>query len=116
MPPKGSLQGRIVSHLCPRRLEAREKLKSGSLSGVLVDALAFEVIAFGRLCTHVINQLTFFNLRKPTEWLAVGRLPTALLTMSTTEKKNILITGACGFIASHVCRDLVRKSPPSSLD
>jgi hypothetical protein len=46
----------------------------------------------------------------------VGRLPTALLIMSTTEKKNILITGACGFIASHVCRDLVRKSPPSSLD
>eukprot|EP00284_Hemiselmis_tepida_P002722 CAMPEP_0174950984 /NCGR_PEP_ID=MMETSP1355-20121228/94614_1 /TAXON_ID=464990 /ORGANISM="Hemiselmis tepida, Strain CCMP443" /LENGTH=355 /DNA_ID=CAMNT_0016198623 /DNA_START=105 /DNA_END=1172 /DNA_ORIENTATION=+ len=27
------------------------------------------------------------------------------------EKKNILITGACGFIASHVCRDLVNNYP-----
>lgn len=27
-------------------------------------------------------------------------------------KKSILITGACGFIASHVCRDLVRAARP----
>eukprot|EP00281_Chroomonas_sp_CCMP1168_P036081 CAMPEP_0206249952 /NCGR_PEP_ID=MMETSP0047_2-20121206/21201_1 /ASSEMBLY_ACC=CAM_ASM_000192 /TAXON_ID=195065 /ORGANISM="Chroomonas mesostigmatica_cf, Strain CCMP1168" /LENGTH=342 /DNA_ID=CAMNT_0053675745 /DNA_START=40 /DNA_END=1068 /DNA_ORIENTATION=- len=29
----------------------------------------------------------------------------------STDKKNILITGACGFIASHVCRHLVNNYP-----
>lgn len=83
--PKGSLQGGIVAHPCPRcTFPPREK------QGVLL------------LLEEIFNRHNFKTLPHPFEERAAG-------TMSDADKKNILITGACGFIASHVCRDLVQE-------